>query len=151
MGFNLALSTKEIARRKATLNLKQEEFCRLYATDKTVYGNATACYMKVYGIKNVLQAKASAGQMIANVKITARINDLLSDEGFNDQNVDKQHLFVINQHKDLSVKMKGIEHYNKLRKRIDNKIELILPKPIMELEDDETIRMVDKKKAIDLT
>ena len=134
------------------VNARQKLFCELYTSSEVeCFGNATRCYMKAYGTKNVLQAKSLAQNLIQKPNIMAYINGLLSDEGFNDQNVDKQHLFVINQHKDLSTKMKGIEHYNKLKKRIENKLEIILPKPIMELDDDETIRMIDKKKAIDVT
>lgn len=137
--------------RETPINDKQRKFCDLYvSSDKEFFGNATKCYAEVYNVKNYLQAKANAGRLINNSKITAYINDLLSEEGFNDQNVDKQHLFLINQHKDLNVKMKGIEHYNKLKKRVENKLEIIMPKPIMALEDDEAILKIDKKSAIDI-
>lgn len=132
------------------LNIKQEAFCKLYVSfNKEFYGNATACYQKVYGV-SYMNAKTSAGRFLDNPKITARINALLSEEGFNDQNVDKQLLFIINQHKKLDVKMKGISEYNKLKKRVDNSIQIIMPKPIMELEDDEVIHKIDKKKAVEI-
>jgi hypothetical protein len=46
--------------------------------------------------------------------------------------------------------MKGIEHYNKLKKRVADKMELIIPRPIMELDDDEVIHKIDKSKAKDI-
>jgi hypothetical protein len=33
--------------------------------------------------------------------------------------------------------MKGIEHYNKLKQRVSERLEIILPKPIIELEEAE--------------
>ncbi len=128
------------------LNQKQDMFCKLYATDPYIFGNAKECYKKVYGVSE-LSARAASIQMIAKPEITARINDYLQQDGFNDQNVDKQHLFIINQHKDLPTKMKGIQEYNKLKKRITDRMELIIPKPVMELDDDEVIHKIDKGKA----
>lgn len=121
-------------------------FCEVYAKDPTIMGNATEAYLKVYG-GNRASANSLAPRMLKNPKITAQINAFLSEEGFNDENVDKQHLFIINQHKDLNVKMKGIEHYNRLKKRIENKMEIVMPKPIIDLDDDEVIHKIDKSKA----
>jgi hypothetical protein len=132
------------------LNHRQEEFCMRYATDPYIYGNATEAYSRVYKVGTREVAQVLSSRLMADPRITARINTLLSQDGFNDENVDKQHLFIINQHKDIHAKMKGIEHYNKLKKRVADKMELIIPRPIMELDDDEVIHKIDKSKAKDI-
>ena len=135
---------------KKGLNLKQEEFCRLYVSfDKEYYGNASACYRKVYG--DTENAGKSAGKLLDNPKITARINELLDLEGFNDMNVDKQLLFVINQHKKLDVKVKAIQEYNKFQNRVSNKLEIVMPKPIMDMDTEEGTREFEEQKVIDIT
>jgi hypothetical protein len=72
---------------------------------------------------------------------------LLETGGFNDQNVDKQLLFVINQHGDLQSKVRSIAEYNKLKKRVENKMELILPKPILgEVFKEDNVHSNDRNK-----
>ena len=132
------------------LNIKQDLFCRIYATDPEVMGNASRAYMKAYGAENHIVAKASANKLMDRPEITARINEYLSTEGFNDFNVDKQLNYIINQHRDLNVKVKGIQEYNKLKQRVSNQIQIVMPKPIMDLDDDETIHKIDKSKAKDV-
>lgn len=140
---------KEVKLRK--LNMRQDLFCRLYATDPHILGNATQAYMLAYGSENYMTSASAAKHMLDKPHITAKINEYIQQEGFNNENVDKQHLFLINQHKDLNVKMKGIEHYNKLKKRVENKLEIIMPKPIMEWDEEEdTIHKIDKSKAKDI-
>lgn len=125
-------------------------FCRAYATDPLILGNATEAYKIVYGVSHIA-AKMASCKLMASPRIIAKINEYIEKQGFNNENVDKQHLFLINQHKDLNVKMKGIEHYNKLKKRISDRVELVIPKPIMELEEDEVIHKIDKGKARDVS
>lgn len=132
------------------LNIKQDLFCRIYATDPDVMGNASRAYMKAYGQENPLLSKSASSKLLDKPEITAKINEYLSTEGFNDLNVDKQLNYVINQHRDLNVKVKGIQEYNKLKQRVSNQIQIIMPKPIMDLDDDETIHKIDKSKAKDV-
>jgi hypothetical protein len=126
---------------KSELEVLQEEFCQLYTShDSEVFGNGTRCYMQVYGpsyfkkFKKQLNHKTAAvmaSQALTRVNIFTRINELLEAGGLNDQNVDKQLLFVINQHGDLQSKVRSIAEYNKLKKRIENKIEITMPQPIL--------------------
>jgi len=124
---------------KGTLNEKQELFCKIYTgDDRELYGNGTQSYLEVYGYEDengkavsYVSAMAAASRLLRNVKICNRINELLETGGFNDQNVDKQHLFLINQHADLKSKLGAIKEYNALKKRVENKLELILPQPIL--------------------
>lgn len=137
-------------KRVKKLNLQQDLFCKLFATDPTVFGNASHAYSKAYGNDNMFSAQVAVNHLLMKPEITARINEYLSKEGFNDVSVDKKHNFLIHQFNDFNVSLKAIEQYNKLKKRIENKIELVIPKPVMELEDDEVILKIDKSKAKDM-
>src|SRR3990167_6962740 len=116
------------------LTLKQERFCHLYVS-KDFFGDGTGAYLEAYGdwhkekYRRVLSEKvasASATRMLGLVKIYTRINELLSDAGFNEQNVDKQHLSLINQHADKNVKLGAIREFNRIKKRIEGNQELVL-------------------------
>jgi hypothetical protein len=61
---------------------------------------------------------------LSNVKVCARINEQLTSEGLNDQNVDKQLLFLITQHDDKNAKTQAIREYNKLKARITEKTDI---------------------------
>lgn len=111
-----------------TLNPKQLAFCELYASDSSCFGNWVASYLEVYDIdkskpnwyKTACQA---ASRLLSNVKVYSKINSLLEEQGLNDQFVDKQLLFLISQQSDLTNKVQAIKEYNKLKKRITDKIE----------------------------
>lgn len=119
---------------EAGLNLQQEAFCQLYVNnDRELFGNGTHCYLAIYGAEYMLKHKkamsyqsamVAAARLLRNVKVIERINKLLETGGFNEQNVDKQHLFLINQHADLKTKMLAIREFNALKKRVENKVEL---------------------------
>lgn len=115
-----------------SLSLKQEAFCQLYVKgDREFFGNGVKCYLEIYGLKNeegksitYQTAQTSSSRMLLNDFIIARINELLETEGFNNENVDKQHLFLISQFADLRTKISAIKEYNSLKNRIDNKLDL---------------------------
>lgn len=103
------------------LSADHEKFCRTY-TSLDFLGNGVQAYMEVYGNKEGKQlkydsAKANAYRLLTNPKIIARINELLELGGFTEENVDKQHLFLLNQFGDLKTKMAAIKEYNALKKR----------------------------------
>lgn len=103
------------------LSLQQEEFCQLYiSSDRELYGNGTNCYIEAYKPDKKKPnwyntARACASRMLTRTNIINRINELLEEQGFNDENVEKQHLFLLNQHNDLKTKMKAVDHYYKLK------------------------------------
>lgn len=110
------------------LTQKQELFAQLYATEREFFGNGVAAYVEAYqpnrtrlGWYNVACSRAS--QLLSNVKVCERINQLLDQNGFNDQNVDKQLNFLIVQHGDLKTKLGAIREYNKLKQRVTERIE----------------------------
>lgn len=109
------------------LSVKQIKFCENYVS-KEFFGSGVESYIDAYGIdttkKGALNvAYASASRLLTNVKIYTKINELLEKDGLNDAHVDKQLLFLINQHEDMSSKVAAIKEYNKVRGRITNKIE----------------------------
>jgi hypothetical protein len=134
-------STKSASRTKDGLNLQQEQFCQLYIdNDREMFGNGTQCYLEVYGDEYVKRnnkpmsyqvAMVNACNLLRNPKIVKRINNLLETGGFTEENVDKQHLFLINQHADFKAKMSAIKEFNALKGRIKNKLEITLPTPIL--------------------
>ena len=110
------------------LTLRQEKFCQLYALDMQFMGNWVATYMEIYDIDTEKKwwyktACVCASQLLSNPKVYTRINDLLEEEGLNDQFVDKQLLYVISQQSDMTNKVWAIKEYNKLKARITEKIE----------------------------
>lgn len=115
---------------KQWLNEKQEAFCQLYTSwDREFFGNWVQTYIEVYQPdktkKNWYQtARASTSQILTNINIIKRINELLDDWWLNDVNVDKQLLFLINQYDDKGNKLWAIKEYNKLKKRIEDKLDL---------------------------
>jgi phage terminase small subunit len=109
------------------LNEKQKEFCRLYVS-KEFFGNGVQTYIEVYDIDqkkpNWYQtACVCASQLLSNPKVFNHINELLEEQGLTDQFVDKQMLFLIQQHADLTNKLGAIKEYNKLKGRITEKIQ----------------------------
>ncbi len=137
-------SKKTVAKKKddsLDVNLNQERFCQLYATDREFFGNGVETYLEVYDINrknpNWYQVACSAAsRLLSNVKVIERINQILAETGFNDAAVDKQLSFLITQHADFQSKLGAIKEYNKLKKRIQDRLDLTnngkdLPTPIM--------------------
>lgn len=125
---------------KEELKIKQELFCKLYATDASFFANGVETYLEVYDIdrskpKWYQSACSAASRLLSNVKVYMRIAELLEENGLNDNFVDKQLLFVIGQQSDIGAKVQGIREYNKLKARIIEKIDhttkgKALPSPI---------------------
>lgn len=146
MSFEIEVTTKIPKKIKIQISNEQEKFCQLYARDKKMAGNSYECYLKVYSPtfephQTLEVVKKEAKALLTKEVIKQRITQLLEEDGFNDENVDKQHLFLINQYTDFSTKMKGIEHYNKLKKRTNDVQINIMPQPIMDWEDAEPVQL----------
>lgn len=110
------------------LNPRQEEFCQLYASDREFFGNGVQTYVEVYDIDQSKRgwykvACAAASRLLSNVKISARINEILEEGGLNDRFVDKQLTFLITQHADFTNKLGALREYNKLKQRITEKVD----------------------------
>lgn len=126
-----------MAKTKLKINADQENFCQLFVTQDTeFYGNGTMSYLESYdrqkrkskngGIKtkpmSYKTAASNAYKLLKKPEICQRINELLEAQGFNNENVDKQHLFLLNQFADLKTKLGAVKEYNVLKKRVDNSI-----------------------------
>lgn len=110
------------------LNDKQERFCELYATEREFFGNGVETYIEVYDPDKTKPnwyktSCARASQLLSNIKVITRINDLLEINGLNDAFVDKQLHFLVTQHADFGNKLGAIKEYNKLKQRITDKID----------------------------
>jgi len=126
---------KESAKDKLTE--KQIRFCITYVS-KDFFANGTESYAEAYGIdltrpNTYNTCKVNASKMLTNTNILEYINELLDLSGLNDQFVDKQLTFVITQNADMGSKVAAIREYNKLKKRIDNKLNLGLEDGITEV------------------
>lgn len=111
--------------KKKKLTLKEEEFCRLYASKEEFFGNGVRSYIQAYGPKvKYNSAKVEAHRLLTNPNILERINETLEDVVLNDTFVDKQLSFLIQQHDDFSGKLGAIREYNKLKNRINNTLEI---------------------------
>ena len=70
---------------------------------------------KGYNPKNARVASQMAYALLRRVDITAYINSKLAKEGYNDDNVRKQHLWLINQQFNLSAKSRALDMYFKVK------------------------------------
>lgn len=107
---------------------KTELFCQLY-TSKEFFGNWVQSYIEAYDPDQskpnwYKTACASAWQILSNIKVCTRINELLDEAGLNDQFVDKQLLFLITQHDEKGSKLGAIKEYNALKNRITKRLDL---------------------------
>lgn len=110
------------------LNQEQEAFCQCYTmSDRELFGNGVQSYIEIYKpnttVKNWYKtACVRASQLLSNIKVIKRINELLEDWWFNDTNVDKELSFLISQHSELSTKLWAIKEYNRLKARVVDKL-----------------------------
>lgn len=118
------------------LNPKQEKFCQLYVNwTREFFGNWTQCYIEAYEPNTskparYKTARSTASTMLTNVNLINRINELLEEWWLNDQNIDKQLLFIISQYSDLWNKLWAIKEYNKLKNRIESKLKVEITESI---------------------
>lgn len=92
---------------------KEKAFCEHYLE---FYGNGVeAVYEAGYKARDRKVAAQIAYDNLRKPNLMAYIDSLLVDYGFNDENVEKQHLFVMNQLADLPAKNKAIEMFYKLK------------------------------------
>lgn len=101
------------------LSLKQKIFSERYLE---LLGNGTqAVIVSGYDVHsqngrvNINLAGAIASENLRKPNIYAYINLLLDKYGYSDNNVEKQHLFLINQFDNFNAKAKGIDMYYKVK------------------------------------
>lgn len=101
------------------LLFKQKMFCLYYLEFS---GNGTQAAIEAgynvytaHGNISYRLAASIASENLTKPNIMAFIDMKLKEYGFDDENVRKHHLFLINQFADLSSKSKGIDMYYKLK------------------------------------
>jgi len=112
---------------KYEITIKQRLFCEYYLQ---FYGNGTQAIVSAgYSVHfrgkggedtggiNYKLASVMAAENLVKPSICAYINLKLKKYGFDDDNVDKQHLFLINQYDDLAAKAKGIDMFYKVKNK----------------------------------
>ncbi len=116
--------------KKTKVTPKQEKFCQLYAGEEEFFGNGVQSYIEAgYDIDMTKPnwyktACVAASQLLSNVKVLKRIDEILEEQGFNDQFIDKQLKFLATQHVDFKAKLGAVKEYNKLKQRITDKKEI---------------------------
>jgi len=102
---------------KDKLTLKQKMFCKYYMEGS---GNGTEAVIKAgynvanhNGTVNRLLAKSIASENLTKPDIIKHIQDIFESCGYNDNSILNQHLFLIKQNTDLSVKARAIDMYYK--------------------------------------
>lgn len=113
---------------KTELNLKQETFCKLFASDREFFGNGVQSYIEAYDPDTTKKGwyaavRASSSRLLTNVNVLKRIDEILELNGLNDEFVDKQLNILITQQADFSSKLGAIREYNKLKKRVTDRLE----------------------------
>lgn len=106
------------------LTMRQEKFCKLFASDKEFFGNGSTSYMEAYPDASYASARTNASRLLTNANILQRINDLLENAVLNDEFVDKQLAFIITQNVELNTKLGAIKEYNALKSRVTKKLKL---------------------------
>jgi len=113
---------------KTLKNLKWELFCNYYTEESELFGNGIYSYSKAYNIdaendqKGYAVAGTCASKLLKKVEIMSRINYLLDKLVLNDSHIDKQLAFLITQNAQLQPKLGAIQEYNKLKNRIQDKL-----------------------------
>lgn len=111
------------------LTPKQELFCQLYAKPGEYFGNGTQAYAEAYGLDLDVRgmyglARSGAYDNLTKPHLLARIRELMELGPLNNETVDRELAFVLQQNADLGAKMRAISEFNKLKKRVTDKLEL---------------------------
>ena len=118
--------SKKVKAEKPKLNPKQELFCQLYATDRELFGNGVQSYIEAYDISvghgkgqsTYETCRTRAWQLLTNLDVLARIDELLELGPLSTQKADKTLAFWMTQRAHPETSMNAVKEYNKLRGRI---------------------------------
>ena len=119
---------------KKELTTKQKLFCSYYVSPE-FFANWVRAYIEAFECEYDT-AKNWASRLLKNDYIWLHIASLLDDAGFNDNNVDKQLLFLINQNVDFPSKRSAIAEYNKIKSRITTRV---VPQVVITEEEKELV------------
>lgn len=117
---------------KPLKNPQREYFCQLYVHPGNCFAHGTYSYMEAFNMEpwQYKSAASLACRLLKDPEILKRINELLDMGELNPQFVDKNLAFIIAQNSDLGAKMQGIKEYNRMQKRVSDRLEVeVLPPP----------------------
>lgn len=105
------------------LNANQRLFCELFTSDMEFFGSGVDSYVEAYSVSlgnpgAYASAKAAASRLLNKPNVIKHINQLLEKHALNDENVDKQLAFLINQQSDFKSKLGAIKEYNTMKERV---------------------------------
>lgn len=121
MGKNNGVKTNE----NEKLTEKEKAFCEYYCN----FGcsGVDAIYEAGYKPKTKKTAYSMASENLRKPKILAYIRELYKDNSFVDEEVMREHLFLIKQHADLSTKARAIDMYYRKKGYYKDNAEQINP------------------------
>lgn len=97
--------------KRYSLSFKQKTFCDLFLNYQG--SGVEAIIGAGYRVKNRKVAASLASEYLTKPNISTYINRKLEEYGYSDDNVKRQHFFLINQYADINNKAKGIDMYYK--------------------------------------
>lgn len=95
------------------LSEKEKKFCEIYC--QFGVSGVEAIYEAGYSPKDKKTAYSMASENLRKPKILAYIEQLYKEYKFTDEDVMREHLYLIKQHYDLSSKARAIDMYYKKR------------------------------------
>lgn len=134
------MKSKTGTQTKPKLSIQREAFCQYYVSED-FFGDGVESYAMAYGIDlekpgGRHTCRTSAYNLLTNTVILNRITEIQRHATLNNQFVDREMSFVIQQRADLGAKTRGIAEYNKVTKRIEErKIEVNFFTKLEELDD----------------
>lgn len=129
----MAKAEKELESISENLTDKQKLFCELITFSKGCFGNATKSYMEAYSLRESQRyhARTAGSRLLTNANTKAYIAKILSSK-FNNKSVDQELSKLMHQDTNLIAKLGSIQEFNKLQKRIKEKLEItVKPDPIL--------------------
>ena len=146
-----AVGRGEFTRTKSgkKVTVLQEMFSRAFtAYGKDTFGNITRSYIAAVGQPvGERRAEYNGRALRRKDSVKERINELMAESGWNDNEVDMEHLKVIKQDKDLSNKMRAISEYNKVTKRAGDEDKQVVVN-IVKFHNDDTPSGSDQTKVV---
>lgn len=135
------MAKKENKVKKTILKPAEELFCKLYSGTGDYFNNATRSYAVAYSkelptpekcksdwnkreANEYNKASVDAHNLLRKPNIRARCDEILLEQ-FDDRFIDTELSWVIKQKKDLSSKVRAISEYNKLKKRVVERLDVV--------------------------
>lgn len=128
------------------LTEKEKKFCEIYS--QFGVSGAEAVQQAGYGVTTRNTAYNIASENLTKPKILAYINTLYKEYKFTDEEVMREHRYLIKQHHDLSSKARAIDmYYKKNGAYSPEKQDITTHRPFAECSDEELEEMIKSRLA----